>query len=132
MFSRLYQWWTYSAFNPNGKLRLLAERAVDPDAFISVDASQADIRRTLAIICDSFDIDSTQQFCLRPEDNLGDIYNAMTKYQIGDDMEYERLLMALTDVVGEFDTSELTNDINVTVQEVIEFVSRRLTEKRPT
>lgn len=40
--------------------------------------------------------------------------------------------MALTDRIGEFDTAELTNDINVTVQEVIEFVSRRLSEARAT
>ncbi len=126
MFNWLYRWWTYSAYDANGKLKMLTERAPDPTAFNCVDAFGDDIQRTLAMICDSFDIDLTQQFCLRPKDNLADIYRAMTKYRIGDDMEYERLLMALTNLVGEFDTAELTNDINVTVQEVIEFVSRKL------
>lgn len=111
---------------------MLTDRAPAPTAFNGVDASEEDIQRTLAMICDSFDIDLTQQFCLRPEDNLADIYRAMTKYRMCDDMEYERLLMALTDLVGEFDTAELTNDINLTVQEVIEFVSRRLAGNRFT
>jgi hypothetical protein len=132
MFKRLYQWWTYSAYDAHGKLKMLAERASDLTAFNSVNASEDDVKRTLAMICDSFDIDLSEQFCLRPEDNLADIYHAMTKYRIGDDMEYERLIMALTDCIGEFDTADLTNDINVTVQEVIEFVSRRLAEARTT
>jgi len=83
MFNWLYRWWTYSAYDANGKLKMLTERAPDPTAFNCVDAFGDDIQRTLAMICDSFDIDLTQQFCLRPKDNLADIYRAMTKYRIG-------------------------------------------------
>lgn len=82
MFNRLYQWWTYSAYDAHGKLKMLTERASDPTAFNSVSASEDDIKRTLAMICESFDIDLSQQFCLRPEDNLANIYRAMMKFAL--------------------------------------------------
>lgn len=129
MLSWLWRWLTYSAYDRQGMLRILLNRQPDPDAFRTVQASSAEVQRVLTIICEAFDIDLVQQFCLRPEDNLADIYRAMTKYRMGDDLEYERLLMALAELVGEFRPEELCHDINVTVREVIEFVSHRQREQ---
>jgi|GEM_PF-1156636 hypothetical protein len=132
MLKSFYRWLTYSAYDLRGNLRVLTERTNDPSAFNHLSASEGDIRRALGIICESFFIKQNQQFCLRPEDNLADIYNAITKYQISDDMEYERLILALTECIGEFDMDDLTKDNNLTVQKVIELVSRRLAEKNTT
>ena len=69
-------------------------------------------------------------YCLRLEDNLADIYRTFVEgslFGISDDMEYERLYFGLEEMLGDFEPKDLSPDINVTVQRVIEFAFQKYT-----
>lgn len=125
MPNRIWKYLTHNEYDRHGKLKMPSDRLPDMDAFSIVHTSPETVDMVLSGICESFDIDQSQKFCIRPEDNLGDIYRAMTKYQLCDDLEYERLHSAMTEWIGDFDWAELGSDINFTVKEVIDFVTDR-------
>jgi hypothetical protein len=122
----IWQYLSYNAYDRHGKLKMLRGRTSDRHAFDALGAPASTLEAVLSGICDSFDIDESQRYQLRPTDNLGDIYRAMTKHRLGDDMEYERLYAEMKELIGEFDCRELSQGVDVTIGKLIEFVSRKL------
>ena len=126
ILTKLWESLTYSAYE-DGKVKLLLGRESDPDALALPDVPAEMVDAVLTIICHSFDIPECQKYCLRLDDNLGDIYRACVRISGIDNFEYERLILALEEEwVGKFDWEELAKDIDVTVGEVIAFVARKV------
>ncbi|QDU38354.1 hypothetical protein Mal4_26810 [Maioricimonas rarisocia] len=129
LLARLRNWWTYSPYDATGRLIMLIKRPADPAAFDCLGVRSAVVEQVLDGICDSFDIERHQKFQLRPADDLADIYRSTTRYRLGDDLEYERLMLKIEEWTGDFNLCDWTEDIHVTVGETIEFVNARLNDR---
>ena len=81
----------YSAYDRQGDLKYLMDRASDP-SLCRVEGIPARIRdEALKLICESFDIPSRQMFCLRPDDELMAIYRSLVGPRTWDELQFERL-----------------------------------------
>ena len=130
MIKRIASWLNRPSAYENGKLRYLIARDPIPTLLELKGIPFDFVRRVLSIICESFDIPGSQMYCLRLEDNLADIYRTFVEgslFGISDDMEYERLYFGLEEMLGDFEPKDLSPDINVTVQRVIEFAFQKYT-----
>lgn len=130
MIKRIASWLNRPSAYENGKLRYLIARDPIPTLLELKGIPFDFVRRVLSIICKSFDIPGSQMYCLRLEDNLADIYRTFVEgslFGISDDMEYERLYFGLEEMLGDFEPKDLSPDINVTVQRVIEFAFQKYT-----
>ena len=116
---------TYNAYDRSDHLKFLVGRASDEHAFDGSGISRDTIDMVLTGICESFDIDHSQKYCLRAADDLGDIYRAMTQGKWCDDLEYERLYQKIEEWISPFTYAALAKDINFTVEQVIFFIANR-------
>ncbi len=88
------------AYDSLRRFKFLLGRPSDPGA-CGVEGVPGDVtEKALQIFCDSFDIPAEQVHCLRPADTIAEIYKAMIGKRSWDDMEYERLAMALEEALG--------------------------------
>ena len=113
-----------SAWDREGKIEMLLDRDSDPAAFQIVNATPDEVRWTLGVICDAFAIPLSQLYCLRPHDDLREIYAAQTRYSWGDDLQFERLALALDQELGEFRWDAWPKEVPITVQALTEWVAR--------
>ena len=125
MLKRIWNYLTYNAYDENGDLKLLHGRSIEKDAYKYLDVDYGLIEMVLDGICESFDIKPSQKYQLRPSDNLAVIYGAMTKYSLGDHLEYERLNDEMAKWVVDYDPYELAEDTNITIERVIKFVATK-------
>ena len=114
----------YSGYDRDGNAKYLLGRSNDPAQY-EVDGVPAAIRdEALALLCDSFDIPECQKHCLRRDDELMAIYHSFVGPRFWDDMEFERLWMALDELPGGKLSSEEFEAIK-TVEDVVRAVAKR-------
>lgn len=112
---------TYSGYE-GGYAKYLIGREPDKEVCQINGMRQEDVDAVLRVICESFDIVEEQRFCLRPEDNLGDIYRSFHgPLDCCDDFEFERLWWELERLSGRILTQQECESIH-RVRDVIEFV----------
>jgi hypothetical protein len=91
----------YSGYDWRGNAKYLLDRSTDA-AQCDVPGVPDDVRdEALSTLCDSFDIPKRQMYCLRPHDELMAIYQSFVGPRYWDDLEFERLWMALDELPGE-------------------------------
>ena len=121
---RFIQAFGYTGYDRRGELKVLVGRK-QSSASTDIDGVSVEVRdEALEILCDSFDIPKTQQYMLRLEDTLAFLYKAMVGPKWGDDMEYERLALALDALPGAVVASDEFQAIK-TVADLIRFVAQR-------
>jgi hypothetical protein len=114
----------YSGYDRNGTVKYLLGRSSDPGQ-CEVQGIPAAIRdEALAILCDSFDIPERQMYCLRPDDKLMAIYQSLVGRRLCDDMEFERLGIAINDLGGA-SLSEQEAQAIKTVEDLVRVVAAR-------
>ena len=115
----------YSGYDRCGNAKYLLGRDADP-AQCDIDWVSSAVRdEALALLCDSFDIPEHQMYCLRRGDELMSIYQSFVGPRCWDDMEFERLWMAL----GELPGGKLSSDEFAGIKKV-EDVVRAVAERR--
>jgi hypothetical protein len=115
---------SYSGYDRDGNAKYLLGRAND-SAQCEVDGVPAAIRdEALALLCDSFDIPERQMYCLRPDDELMAIYQSFVGPRSWDDMEFERLGMAIDELPGA-PLSEQEAQAIKAVEDVVRVVAAR-------
>lgn len=122
--TRLLQSFLYSGYDRNGDVKYLVGRPIDPSQS-NIEGVSPDIRdEALRMLCDSFDIPDRQLHCLSTDDELLTIYESLVGPRLSDDLEFERLAMALEELPGApFGPAELA-DIK-TVGDLIRAVAAR-------
>lgn len=115
--TRLIRGMRYSGYDLHGDLKYLLGRTPDPTQ-CDMDGVPPEVRdEALAVLCDSFDIPERQMHCLRRDDELTAIYQSFVGPRFWDDMEFERLYMALGKFPGgkpsfeEFETIKTVGDV---------------------
>ncbi len=123
-FTRWIRGMCYSGYDRRGNAKYLLGRADEP-AQCDLDGVPPAIRdEALLMLCDSFDIPERQMYCLRPDDELMAIYQSFIGPRYWDDMEFERLGMALEKLLGtEISQSEFESIRSV--RDLIYFVDAR-------
>ena len=112
-----------SAWDSGRRLKYLLDREPDPSACAVSGIPPESTERALRLFCDAFDIPEEQMFCLRPPDVIQDIYRAMVP-GVCDDMEYERLMIGLEEVIGR-ELAEGECMRIATIEDLIRFVHER-------
>ena len=67
----------YSGYDRRGNLRYLTDRSPDPESLRPEGVDTAVRDEALNMLCDAFDIPGRQRYCLRLDDELMAIYEAM-------------------------------------------------------
>lgn len=126
-FKSFFQAYTYSGFDWRGRLKLLLNRKPNPDALVAEDISVEARDEALHLLCEAFGIPESQQYCLRPCDELRTLYDAIVGPRSWDSMEYESLVVALDSLPGPTITVDSFRALT-TVGDVIRFVDERRRE----
>ena len=131
MLNQIWNYFTYNPYDRQGRLKLLLNRSYDKSAFSTLTTSSEIIELVLNAICESFDIKQSQKYCLRPSDNLGEVYRAITKFRMVDDMEFERLHKEIGKLVGGYEKNKFNWDVDFSVEELIMFVAKNTPSNDP-
>jgi hypothetical protein len=115
---------SFSGYDRDGNAKFLLGRSADPKA-CEMEGVPAEARDTaLALLCEAFDIPQGQLYCLRPNDDLMALYASFVGPRSYDEMQFERLGIAIDELPGEA-LSASEAEVIRTVADVIRVVASR-------
>ena len=100
--ARLLQSLSYRAYDGHGRLKYLLGRPNDATAWANAERSlgRDNVNTALRLVCQAFEIPESQMYCLRPDDDLLEIYRSKVGPRCWDGFEFERLALDLDQLPG--------------------------------
>jgi len=117
MIAFLRRFFSNPAWDSKGRFTYLLDRESDQNLCVVSGVPLEVVDEALKLFCDAFDIPDEQRYCLRPSDQMMDIYKAMVT-GFSDDLEFERLTMNLDKAIGR----KITDEESVTIKSLEDLV----------